>query len=59
MFPWWLSGLRTQGLCEDVGSIPDLAPWVEELALLQALIRPLAQELPDAIGVALKKGKGI
>ena len=36
-FPLWLSGLRTQCcLCEDVGSIPGLTPWVKDLALLKA-----------------------
>ena len=36
-FPLWLSWLRTQCcLCENVGPIPDLAWWVEHLALLQA-----------------------
>ena len=47
---------------EDECSIPDLAQWVKELALLRlwgrsaatALIRPLAQELPYAAGAALK-----
>ena len=45
---------------EDVGLIPGLAQWVKDLALLwlwlaaTALIRPLAWELPYALGTALK-----
>ena len=35
--PFWLSGLRSQHcLCEVVGSIPGLAWWVKDPALLQA-----------------------
>ena len=34
-FPWWIHGLRTQRcLFEDVGLIPDLAQWVNNLVLL-------------------------
>ena len=48
---------------EVVGSIPGLAQWVRDLALLWlwhrpaavAPIRPLAWESPYAAGVALKK----
>ena len=30
-FPLWLSGLRTRhDVCEDAGSIPDLAKWVKK-----------------------------
>ena len=36
-FLLWLSGLRTQhDLYEDVGLIPGLTQWVEDLALLLA-----------------------
>ena len=34
-FPLWLRGLRLPG---DVGSIPGLAQWVKDLALLQAVV---------------------
>ena len=48
---------------EDLGLIPGLAQWVEDLALLwlwhrpaaAALIHPLGWEPPYAMGVALKR----
>ena len=50
---------------EDAGLSPGLAQWVGDLVLLwlwcrpagAALIRPLAWELPYAVGVALKSKK--
>ena len=51
---------------EAVGSIPGLAQWVRDLALLwlwcrlaaTAPIQPLAWDPPYAVGVALKRPKG-
>ena len=49
---------------EVAGSIPGLAQWVKDLALLwrvvaaAAPIQPLAWELPNVLGVAIKsRGK--
>ena len=48
---------------KDVGSMPGFVQWVKELMWLwcgpaaAALIHPLAQELPYAAGVAVKKKK--
>ena len=36
-FPLWLSRLRTHhSVCEDVGLIPGLIQWVNDMALPQA-----------------------
>ena len=38
-FPLWLSRLRAgRSVCEDADSIPGLAQWVKDLALLQAVV---------------------
>ena len=50
---------------EAAGSIPGLTQWVEDLPFLQLwhrpvatdMIRPLAWDLPYAVGVALEKDK--
>ena len=63
-FLLWLRGLRTQhSVSENVGLIPGLSQWVKDEMLLwlwlwpeaATLIRPLAQELPYASSVALRK----
>ena len=60
----WLSRLRVpHNVCEHADSIPGLAQWVKDQALLQAaawatpaaLIQPLAWELPYASDVAIKR----
>ena len=45
------------GCCGGVNSIPGLVQWVKEfsIAAAAAQIQSLAQELPYAIGVAIKK----
>ena len=57
-FPLWLSRLRTgHSICEDGDSVPGLAQWVKDRALLwlwcrlaaTAPIGPLAWEFPYAV----------
>ena len=62
MVQWLMHPTRNR---EVVGSIPGLARWVKDLALLwlwhrpvaTALVRPLAWEPPYAAGAALEKTK--
>ena len=62
---WGSAVTNLSGTCEDTGSIPGLAQWVEDLAWLwlrgrlvaTAPIQALAWKPPFAEGVALKRPK--
>ena len=65
-FPLWLSRLRTWCyLSEDTVLIHGLAQWVKESSVAVAVVQaaatapiwPLAQELPFAAGMAIKRKK--
>ena len=50
----WLSRLRNEHcLCEDVGSIPGLTPWVKDLALPGKLWPGLQMQLGSRDAVAV------
>ena len=52
-FPLWLSRLRTcLSVYEDAGSIPDLAHWVKDLALLRLWCR-VQMQLRSSIAMAV------
>ena len=65
-FPLWLSRNEPDEYPRGGGLIPGPTQWVKDLVLLllwlwhrvaaAVLIRPLAEELPYAVGVALKRG---
>ena len=54
----WVNNLTTVvWVCRGTGSIPGLAQWVKKARVTTAVawIQSLAQEIPYAVGVAIKK----